>query len=56
MTELTERVGITALNMSILKTDRAGAMKVSTLTKLYEALIFQRGNVLEYVRDDEDEA
>lgn len=40
MTELTERVGITAPNMSILKTDGAGTMKVSTLAKLYEALVF----------------
>lgn len=38
MTELTKHVGITVPNMSILKTDRAGAMKVSTLAKLYEAL------------------
>ena len=38
LTELAEKVGITTANMSILKTGKAKAIKISTLTKLCEAL------------------
>lgn len=48
VTELAERVGITITNMSILKTGKAKAMKVSTLAKLCEALDCQPGDILEY--------
>ena len=48
VTELAERVGITITNMSILKTGKAKALKVSTLAKLCEALNCQPGDLLEY--------
>jgi putative transcriptional regulator len=56
VTELAERVGITVPNMSILKTGKARAIKVSTLAKLCEALDCQPGDILEYVEDEKDEA
>ena len=49
--ELANRVGITLANMSILKTGKAKAIKVSTLAKLCEALDCQPGDLLEYVPD-----
>ncbi|MCC6098922.1 MAG: helix-turn-helix transcriptional regulator [Olsenella sp.] len=55
VTELAERVGITVPNMSILKTGKARAIKVSTLAKLCEALDCQPGDILEYVEDEKDE-
>lgn len=48
VTELAEKVGITVTNMSILKTGKAKAIKISTLTKLCEALNCQPGDLLEY--------
>ena len=48
VTELSEKVGITLANMSILKTGKAKAIKVSTLAKLCEALNCQPGDLLEY--------
>ena len=48
VTELAERVGITVSNMSILKTGKANAVKVSTLAKLCEALDCQPGDIMEY--------
>ncbi len=48
LTELSQRVGITMANMSILKTGKARAVKISTLQKLCEALDCQPGDLLEY--------
>jgi len=48
VTELSERVGITITNMSILKNGKAKALKISTLAKLCEALDCQPGDLLEY--------
>ena len=48
VTEPAERVGITLANMSILKTGKARAVKISTLQKLCEALDCQPGDLLEY--------
>lgn len=48
LTELADRVGITVTNMSILKTGKAKAIKVSTLAKLCAALDCQPGDILEY--------
>ena len=53
VTELAERVGITLANMSILKTGKAKAVKISTLTKLCEALDCQPGDLLEYRKNSE---
>lgn len=48
VTELAERVGITLGNMSILKTGKAKAIKLSTLARLCEVLDCQPGDILEY--------
>ena len=50
--ELAEKVGITMANMSILKTGKAKAIKVSTLAKLCEALDCQPGDLLAYEREE----
>ena len=55
LTELADKVGITIANMSILKTGKAKAIKVTTLMKLCEALDCQPGDLLEY-RTDPSEA
>ena len=52
VTELSERVGITLTNMSILKTGKAKAIRVSTLRKLCEVLDCQPGDLLEYRSGD----
>ena len=48
VTELSQRVGITMANISILKNGKAKAIKVSTLAKLCEALDCQPVDLLEY--------
>ena len=48
VSELGDRVGITVTNMSILKTGKAKAVKVTTLAKLCEVLQCQPGDLLEY--------
>ncbi len=50
VTELSERVGITMANISILKNGKAKALKVSTLAKLCDALDCQPGDILEFKR------
>ena len=54
VTELSERVGITMANISILKNGKAKALKVTTLAKLCEALDCQPGDILEYRPVDDD--
>ena len=53
VTELSQRVGVTLANMSILKTGKARAIRVSTLLELCEALDCQPGDLLEYRKGDE---
>ena len=48
VTELSNRVGITMANISILKNGKEKTIKVSTLQKLCEALDCQPGDLLEY--------
>ena len=48
VTELSERVGITMANISILKNGKAKAVRISTLAKLCEVLDCQPGDLLEY--------
>jgi len=48
VSQLAEKVGITLANMSILKTGKARAIKVSTLAKICQALDCQPGDILEY--------
>lgn len=55
VTQLAEKVGITLANMSILKTGKAKAIKVSTLIAICDALDCQPGDILEYRRLGDDE-
>jgi len=55
VTELSNRVGITMANMSILKNGKAKAIKLETLSKICEVLQCQPGDVLEYVPEPETE-
>ena len=50
--ELAEKVGISATNLSILKTGKAKAVRFSTLEALCRALDCQPGDILEYVPGD----
>jgi putative transcriptional regulator len=51
LNELSERVGLTLSNLSILKTGKAKAIRFSTLEAICEALACQPGDILEYVGD-----
>jgi putative transcriptional regulator len=48
LTELSEKVGITLANLSILKTGKARAIRFSTLEAICEALECQPGDLLEF--------
>ncbi len=48
LTELSEKVGITLANLSILKTGKARAIRFSTLEAICTALDCQPGDILEY--------
>ena len=52
VTELSERVGITMANISILKNGKAKAIKGSTLDAICKALACQPGDILEYVEEE----
>ena len=49
--ELSERVGITLSNLSILKTGKARAVRFTTLDAICRALDCQPGDILEYQND-----
>ena len=53
--ELAERVGITPANLSILKNNKAKAVRFSTLAALCRALDCQPADLLEYVPGGDDE-
>jgi putative transcriptional regulator len=48
LTELSQKVGITMANLSIFKTGKAKAVRLSTLEAICEALQCQPGDILEY--------
>ncbi|WP_404353840.1 helix-turn-helix domain-containing protein [Exiguobacterium aurantiacum] len=48
VTELSEKVGITMANLSVLKTGKAKAIRFSTLEAICQALDCQPGDILEY--------
>lgn len=52
LTELAEKVGITMANLSILKTEKAKAIRFTTLDAICKALECQPGDILEYHNDD----
>ena len=51
LTELSEKVGITQANLSILKNNKAKAVRFSTLDEICRILECQPGDILEYRRD-----
>ena len=60
LTELSERIGITLANLSVLKTGKARAVRFSTLDSICQALQCQPGDILAFVpaveADDEEVA
>ena len=52
VTELSEKVGITMANISILKNGKAKAIRFTTLDKICDVLECQPGDILEYTKDD----
>ena len=52
VTELSEQVGITMSNISILKNGKAKAIRFSTLEKICETLDCQPGDILEYSKEE----
>jgi putative transcriptional regulator len=52
VTELTEKVGITIANLSILKNGKAKAIRFSTLDAICKALDCQPGDIIEYRKDE----
>lgn len=54
VTELSEKVGITMANISILKNGKAKAIKIDTLNKICKALECQPGDILEWREDPEN--
>ena len=53
LNELSERVGITVANLSILKTGKAKAVRFSTLDAICRVLDCTPGDILEYRNEDE---
>ena len=56
LTELAERVGITIVNLSILKTGKARAIRFSTLDSICAVLACQPGDILERLPDEAEGA
>jgi putative transcriptional regulator len=52
LTELSERVGLTMANLSVLKTGKARAVRFSTLEALCRTLSCQPADILEYRKDE----
>jgi len=52
LNELSERVGLTLSNLSILKTGKAKAIRFSTLEAICKALKCQPGEILEFVEEE----
>ncbi len=51
LTELSDKVGVTLANLSVLKNNKAKAIRFSTLDAICKALDCQPGDILEYVAD-----
>ena len=52
LTELADRIGITIANLSVLKTNKAKAVRFSTLEAVCRELNCQPGDLLEWTRED----
>lgn len=55
LTELANEIDITMANLSILKNNKAKAVRFTTLDAICKALKCQPGDILEYVEEDSDE-
>jgi putative transcriptional regulator len=55
LTELSEKVGITIANLSVLKSGKAKAIRFSTLDEVCKVLGCQPGDILEYMNEEEYE-
>ena len=55
LTELAEKVGITMANLSVLKTEKARAIRFSTLESICKVLDCQPGDILEFIPDKNQE-
>ena len=55
LTQLSERIGLTIANLSVLKTGKAKAVRFSTLDAICRALDCQPGDILEFREDGENE-
>lgn len=53
LSELSEKVGITMSNLSILKTGKAKAVRIETMNKICSVLNCQPGDLMEYREDQE---
>lgn len=51
--ELAEKIGLTPVNLSILKTGKVKAIRLSTLEAICKELDCQPGDILEYIKQDE---
>ena len=56
LTELAGEVDITLANLSILKNNKAKAVRLSTLNAICKALECQPGDILQYVEDEEEDS
>ncbi|MDE6433124.1 MAG: helix-turn-helix transcriptional regulator [Lachnospiraceae bacterium] len=54
LTELSEKVDVTMANLSILKNNKAKAVRFSTLAAICKALDCQPGDLLEFIEEEED--
>ncbi|MDD2362233.1 MAG: helix-turn-helix transcriptional regulator [Oscillospiraceae bacterium] len=54
LTELSDKVGISLANLSILKNNKARAVRFSTLDAICKALKCQPGDILEYIEDEQE--
>ncbi len=54
LTELSDKVGVTLANLSVLKNNKAKAVRFSTLDAICKALDCQPGDILEYLPDGEE--
>ena len=52
--ELAKKIGITQANLSILKTNKAKAIRFSTLEKICTVLNCKPGDILDYTNDEEE--
>lgn len=56
LTELANEVDITLANLSILKNNKAKAIRFSTLESICKALDCQPGDIIQYIEDDSNES